>query len=245
MTSIRPATDFADHADAIEQSAADLVGVNLANLARARHPDRSSRRATSPRFRRRCWRSRCDPPTQCGFQPLLGPESAGPAPALASRSSDDFDSGNTWPAATLSHEAYGGLHRARLGRRRHLPDGRAGTALFAPKPDIGTCAPGGDETGVLHPDSPAILIPALRGGAEPDLRPLGRDRGRLRRRQRQDERQRRALHAHSDGELHLQRATTRLSRGRGQHRPARGQPAWSRAPTAGAVDGPGAGRSSI
>ena len=40
-----------------------------------------------------------------------------------------------------------------------LPDDRPGEAFFGPDPDIGTCAPGGDESGVLHLVSPKITIP--------------------------------------------------------------------------------------
>jgi hypothetical protein len=41
-----------------------------------------------------------------------------------------------------------------------LPDDRRGKALFGPNADIGTCAPGGDESGVLHVDSPWIRVPS-------------------------------------------------------------------------------------
>jgi hypothetical protein len=37
--------------------------------------------------------------------------------------------------------------------------GREGSVMFAPDPNIGTCEPGGDETGVLHLSSPAITVP--------------------------------------------------------------------------------------
>lgn len=40
-----------------------------------------------------------------------------------------------------------------------LPSGRAGSGFFAPDPNIGTCAPGGDESGVLHLTSPSIVLP--------------------------------------------------------------------------------------
>ncbi len=46
-----------------------------------------------------------------------------------------------------------------------LPGGRPGYAMFAPDPDIGTCAPGGDESGVLRLTSPAFPIT----GATPPL----------------------------------------------------------------------------
>jgi hypothetical protein len=41
-----------------------------------------------------------------------------------------------------------------------LPDDRQGRAFFGPDPIFGTCVPGGDETAVLHLDSPQITIPA-------------------------------------------------------------------------------------
>jgi len=41
-----------------------------------------------------------------------------------------------------------------------LPGGRAGSALFGIDFPGGTCAPGGDESGVLHIDSPSITLPA-------------------------------------------------------------------------------------
>ncbi len=72
-----------------------------------------------------------------------------------------------------------------------LPDGRAGNAFFGVDYQGGTCAPGGDESGVMHLDSPVITLPEHGASAARFLRPLGRDRGRLGRRQRQDQRQRR------------------------------------------------------
>jgi hypothetical protein len=41
-----------------------------------------------------------------------------------------------------------------------LPSGRAGSGFFAPDPNIGTCRPGGDESGVLFLTGPAIVLPA-------------------------------------------------------------------------------------
>jgi hypothetical protein len=45
-------------------------------------------------------------------------------------------------------------------RVSELPDERAGWAFFAIDPDIGTCTPEGDESGVLHLTSAPIAIPA-------------------------------------------------------------------------------------
>jgi hypothetical protein len=41
----------------------------------------------------------------------------------------------------------------------NLPDNRPGNAFFGPDPTFGTCAPGGDETAVLHLDSPQFSVP--------------------------------------------------------------------------------------
>ena len=68
-----PATDFADHADAIEQSCADLIGSRPRDLLTGGHVRRSHLRGRlRPGRPRRCSRSRCGPPpTSCNFQPLL------------------------------------------------------------------------------------------------------------------------------------------------------------------------------
>jgi len=43
---------------------------------------------------------------------------------------------------------------------RGLPSGRPGVGIFAADYTGGTCAPGGDESGVMRLDSPEITIPA-------------------------------------------------------------------------------------
>ncbi len=105
------------------------------------------------------------PPTQCNFQPLLGQNppadpACGPDTVKYTLFSDDFE-GNTsgW---SVSHEAIGtgGFTNRDWSVSSTLPDGRAGKAFFGPDPTSGTCAPGGDESGVLHLTSPAIPLPA-------------------------------------------------------------------------------------
>ncbi len=144
-----PATDFADHADAIEQSAADLVGVNLADLVTGAPSGQIITAADLTQVHKAMLAVEMrNPPTQCGFQPLLAQN----PPALCTTGSpsqifkDNFDSGNAWLAHwTLSHEGTADFTERDWAVVGDLPDGRAGRALFGPNPDIGTCAPGGDE----------------------------------------------------------------------------------------------------
>ena len=139
-----PASDFADHADAIEQSAADLVGVNLADLTTGAPSGQIITAADLAQVHKAMLAVEMrTPPTQCNFQPLLaqnprGSLRAGTAFAFADLFKDTFDSGDAW----LDHWTA----RATRGRRTSpsatgavagdLPDGRAGTgASSAPNPE--------------------------------------------------------------------------------------------------------------
>jgi hypothetical protein len=102
------------------------------------------------------------PPTQCNFQPLL--QKNPPAKCAVGKTPvdifvDDFET-NPLGSWTVSHEA---VHPSDFTPRdwaweNSIPD-RAGSAFFGPDPDIGTCAPGGDQSGVLHLTSPVINVP--------------------------------------------------------------------------------------
>jgi hypothetical protein len=159
-----PATDFIDHADALDQSCADLIGVNLNSLTTgapsgeviaAGDCAQITKAAAAVQLRM--------PTTFCGFQPLLAQN---PPPLCAAGKvkkifEDGFDHGDSstdrW---TVSHDA---VTPADFTPREwvvssSLPDHRAGKAFFGADPDIGTCAPGGDESAVLHLDSPRFKI---------------------------------------------------------------------------------------
>jgi hypothetical protein len=160
-----PATDFADHADALEQSCADLVGADLPDLASGVPSgevltsvdcDEVAAAVAATELRA--------PPSECGFQPLLAQS---PPPLCAEGIAkplfhDDFEAGGSSAARfEVSHAAASADFTPRdwevVG---DLPDHRAGRAFFAADPDIGTCQPGGDESGVLSLVSPRIRIPA-------------------------------------------------------------------------------------
>lgn len=170
-----PASDFADHADALDQSCADLIGVNLPGLTTAAlsgqvitASDCAQVAAAAAAVELRT------PPTACNFQPLLAKN---PPPLCTKKvkkifkdsfESDDVEEegdhdgeheslpGSRW---TVSHTAVTADFTPRDWQVvSGLPDGRGGNAFFGPDPDIGTCAPGGDESAVLHLVSPKIKI---------------------------------------------------------------------------------------
>jgi bacillolysin len=168
-----PASNFADHADAIEQSCSDLAsgGTNLTDLTTgtpsgqivtAADCTNVARAMLAVEMRR--------PPTQCAFQPLLAktpPDrcEAGTTMVNVFRDTFEIDPTGRW---SVSHEAVtpADFTPRNWAWSSTLPR-REGSALFAESFAGGTCAPGGDESGVMHADSPAITLPA--GAANPRL----------------------------------------------------------------------------
>ena len=161
-----PATDFADHADALDQSCSDLIGTNVADLLTgapsgqvitASDCAQVAKAALAVELR--------TPPTQCNFQPMLAKnppplcEAGGFATQLFH---DSFDNGNSSAARwSVSHTAVTADFTPRDWLvTSGLPDNRAGSAFFGIDFPGGTCAPGGDESGVLYLVSPQIAVPA-------------------------------------------------------------------------------------
>ncbi|MGH8252303.1 MAG: M4 family metallopeptidase [Steroidobacteraceae bacterium] len=160
-----PATDFADHADALEQSCSDLIGDNLASLETgapsgqmisASDCAQLAKAVDAVEFR--------TPPSQCNFQPLLAqsPPAVCPAGKKAKKLfTDNFNNGTaSMDRWTETHEGTPDFTLRDWSVVGNLPDGRAGKAFFAPDPTFGTCAVGGDESSVLHLDSPVISLPS-------------------------------------------------------------------------------------
>jgi len=175
-----PATDFAGHADAIEQSCADLVGTDLASLTdgtpsgevvSAADCAEVSKAIAAVELR--------TPPSQCGFQPLLAQNPPPLCEAGSEHASDIFMDGFERRHGP-DQDAFGRANnngQNRTWRITHdavtppdftnrdwlivsdLPDGREGSAFFGADPTYGTCGPGGDESAVLHLDSPKVAIP--------------------------------------------------------------------------------------
>lgn len=162
-----PATSFAEHADALEQSCSDLVGTNLASLtdgtpsgAVVSAGDCAQVASAIAAVEMRT------PPTQCGFEPLLAqnppPLCDNPTKKAKILLRDSFDNGNSSMHRWMRSNS--GTTPDFTDREwsvvSDLPGGRPGKAFFGPDPIIGSCAPGGDETAVLHLDSPEISVPA-------------------------------------------------------------------------------------
>jgi Zn-dependent metalloprotease len=159
-------TDFADHADALEASCADLVGQPLAALAGGPSSDVISASDCAQVTAMIAAVELRTPPTFCSFPPLLNPALpplCGPTTTTGvalSIASFDFESD---PTATwgVSRTAVSPDFTPRDWTWEHaLPSPNTGSGFFAPDPNIGTCAPGGDESGVLHLTSPAVTLPA-------------------------------------------------------------------------------------
>ncbi|MEO6278474.1 M4 family metallopeptidase [Roseateles sp.] len=160
-----PASNFADHADALEQSCRDLTGQPLADLKTgaiwgdlitASDCAQVAKMALAVELR--------TPPSQCNFQPLLAksPPALCPTGAAAAVLTDGFDGGKRGGVKWLvTHVGATGDFTARdWGVVTNLPGKRAGYAIYAADTNAGTCQPGGDQTGLQRLESPEIMMPA-------------------------------------------------------------------------------------
>jgi len=167
-----PASDFVSHADSLEQSCTDLTGVNLTGLTTGTPSGQAITSFDCSQVTKAIAAVEMrTPPSQCNFVPLLAKSppplcSSGSATALLS---DTFDGGKKGGVRWLvTHAGISGDFTPRdWGVVTHLPSQRAGYAIFASDPSIGTCAPGGNEAGVQRLESPEITLPV--GVASPRL----------------------------------------------------------------------------
>ncbi len=158
-------TDFADHADALEASCADLVGHPLAALTGGPSGETISASDCAQVAAMIAAVELRTAPTFCNFPPLLNPA----LPSLCSATtttgvalpiaSFDFESDPT-ASWTASRTATSPDFTPRDWTWVHaLPSPNTGSGFFAPDPNIGTCLPGGDESGVLQLTSPSVTLP--------------------------------------------------------------------------------------
>ncbi|HEY0379570.1 MAG TPA: M4 family metallopeptidase [Pyrinomonadaceae bacterium] len=169
-----PASDFADHADAIEQSATDLIGVDLADLVTGQPSGQIITASDVNEVKKAMLATEMrTQPVQCGFTDLLGKNPPADPACNTGLSrvtfyNEDFE-GNTaaWtasgtPGATNSG-GFGNLPNWSVSST--LPD-RAGKAFFVPNTSAGNVAcasPTLGEAGVRSVTSPSITIPATSG----------------------------------------------------------------------------------
>ena len=156
-----PTTDFSDHADAIEQSCRDLTGRGIKDITTgAVAADVINGSDCQQVVKAMLAVEMRNDPVQCGFTPLLAktpPDRCAPGEVQTNLFRDNFESRRTgW---TVSHEAVSPSFAARDWELvRGLPE-RSGQVFFGIDPLFGTCGPDGDESGVLHLDSPVIKVP--------------------------------------------------------------------------------------
>ncbi len=162
-----PSSNFADFADAMEQSCTDLLGQNLATIATSGPGGPSGQIITAANCASLAQGILAvelrTPPTFCNFQPLLSAAAATLCPAGQVPSSFLSQTFETNPfsagwAATTGPTSPDFTPRAWVWDNS-LPS-RLGSAVFAVDPPGGTCAPGGDESGVIQLESPTFVLPA-------------------------------------------------------------------------------------
>ena len=164
-----PTSDFADHAEALEVSASDLVGINLPDLITGVPSGESISLFDLDQVHKATLAVELrTPPAQCGFPPLLAknpPEDSCPALQNAQIEifSDDFESDPSSRWVVSREVANSGTFIPRDWHWVHqLPDGRAGSGFLGPDPfDDCTSTP---QAGVLHLDSPEINLPRVMIG---------------------------------------------------------------------------------
>lgn len=159
-----PASGFAAHADAVEQSCRDLTGATLndlstgqpsADVISAADCSEVAKAMVAVEMRR--------DPAQCNFVSLLAknPPALCPAGSQAMLASDSFDGGKKagikW---TATHSGPTNYPANDWNVTNALPYGRTGYAMFGSNRDIGTCAAGGNATSLQILESAAIAIPA-------------------------------------------------------------------------------------
>lgn len=160
-----PASDFAEHADALQQSCADLTGASLNDLKTGQPSserisaldcEQVAKAAAAVELRRA--------PSQCNFVPLLAksPPALCPSGAVSTVVADSFDggkrSGIRWQVSHIGRNPE--FTPRDWGVVSKLPNQRPGYALFAAATNIGTCAAGGNEAGLQRAETQEITLPA-------------------------------------------------------------------------------------
>jgi Zn-dependent metalloprotease len=165
-----PTTDFAGHADALEQSCRDLTGVNLKGLKTGTPSGEIIAAGDCAQVSKAMLAVEMRlPPTQCNYQPILAknPPALCPAGSPVTLASDTFEGGRRGSLKWVSSSVAGSAEflPRNWGVQTNLPGGRAGSAMFAGDPNF-LCS-GSDQSGVLRLESPEITVPAA---SQMDLR---------------------------------------------------------------------------
>jgi hypothetical protein len=161
-----PLTDFALHADLIEHSCRDLIGVTLTDLDSGAPSPETIVGQDCDQVAQALGAVEARARPQCDLETVLDPD-APPIPGNRTVFFDDLDSDPTtrW---RVSNEGATEEYQPRDWEwTGDLPEGRGGSAFYALNSGrLGTCQPGDDQSGVMSLESPQIDIPA---GSSPIL----------------------------------------------------------------------------
>jgi Zn-dependent metalloprotease len=163
-----PTTDFADHADALEQACQDLIGEPLLGLTTGPGPAPPSGETIAAADCAEVSQMiaalelRHDPTEQCNFTPLLDPTT--PALCAGTKNPPTFfreDFEKPLSGWTMTNQGvFSGWPGTNWVVDSSLPGGRSGSAAFAADMD-GQCSGGaGDVSGVMRLESPEIKLPS-------------------------------------------------------------------------------------
>lgn len=163
-----PTTNFAQHADALAQSCADLIGTPLNDALGQPSPDViDAGTCAAVEAAMLAVEMRQNPAEKCDYQPLLQPDDATPelCPAGSGPVADFIE---TWEGTSelptgweftenLTGDTSEGTRWDVVG---DLPLERSGQAVFVANTFGGSCTPGGDISASFQLDSPEISISA-------------------------------------------------------------------------------------
>ena len=158
-------SNFVDHANAIEQSATDLKGINLKDLVTGVLSGQVITDADIAEVKKAMLAVEMrTPPVKCNFQPLLAKNP--PAEATCDTGftrtnifTNNFEgSVDGWTVDKVDTTS-GTFALQNWGVASILPGGATGKALYASDPDQGDCTAANDQSGVRYVKSPVIQMP--------------------------------------------------------------------------------------
>lgn len=161
-----PTTNFAQHADALEQSCTDLIGAPLNNvLGEVSGEVISAADCEAVHAATVAVEFRESPKEKCGYVPVLQPEAETPALCPEGQApepsfSETWESGAIPSGWSLGKNLTGDTEPPVFAFevKDDLPPPHGGHAAFAIDDTGGTCAAGGDYSGAFWMDSPAITV---------------------------------------------------------------------------------------
>ena len=154
-----PDSGFADHADALNQSCADLLGVELADLVSGAPSGQSFDAADCDELSQALLAVELADEPDCNFQPLLDPL-APPFSCPAVAFYDDFESDPTASWTLTNSGVFPEYVPRDWAWTAQVPEGGTGPAFFAiDSLGIGNCIEGDDDqSGVMSLESPPIAL---------------------------------------------------------------------------------------